>query len=173
MLKPPVTEHDNVSGPDDAPVTLVEYGDYECPYCGEAYPIIKAVQQAMNGQLRFSFRNFPLQEMHPHALMAAIATEAAARQNAFWSMHDIIFDNQARLSDANLLKWAGQLHLNVATFSHELTDKAVRVKVETDMESGIRSGVNGTPTFFINGTRYDGSWAGDDLLHALMLVHAT
>ncbi len=172
MLKPPITIIDNASGPDDALVTLVEYGDYECPNCGQAYPIIKTIQQQMKGRLRFVFRNFPLQELHPHALVAAMATEAAAQQGAFWPMHDIIFDNQEQLSDANLIRWAGQLHLDVAAFKTAMNNDALLKKVEGDRENGIRSGVNGTPTFFINNTRYDGSWEGDHLLHALNKVHS-
>lgn len=170
MLKPSINNQDNLSGPDHAPLTLVEYGDYECPHCGHAYGIIKNIQKQMEGILCFVFRNFPLQESHPNAYMAAVATEAAARQNAFWPMHDVLFENQERLSYDDLVEYAGKLKLNVETFGNDMKDEALKEKVDADFESGVRSGVNGTPTFFINGERYNGSWEENELLTALKKI---
>ncbi len=167
MLKPPVNEHDHTSGSNSAPVTLVEYGDYQCPHCGHAYPLIKQIQEKLGDDLRFVFRNFPLSEMHPQALMAAIATEAAAKQHAYWPMHDIIFENQQKLSGDNLLKFAATLHLDTKAFARDMEDKVQQQKVEDDFESGIMSGVNGTPTFFVNGSRYNGGLENDEFLHFL------
>jgi formate-nitrite transporter family protein len=161
-LAPPVGEGDHVAGADDAPVTLVEYGDYECPYCGMAYPIVKALQRELGGQLRLAFRNFPLAEMHPHARRAAQAAEAAAAQGKFWEMHDVIFEHQDALEDADLLRYAAELGLDVERIARELESGAHAKRVRDDFRSGVRSGVNGTPTFFINGQRYDGSWANQE-----------
>ncbi|HTD95190.1 MAG TPA: thioredoxin domain-containing protein [Chitinophagaceae bacterium] len=161
MLKPEVSDKDHASGPSKAPVTLVEFGDYECPHCGRAYPIIKDIQQTMGKQLRFVFRNFPLNESHPHAFMAAVAAEAAAKQDKFWEMHDIIYEHQDSLEMDDLLDYAKQLGLDIRQFAKDIQDKSTSGKVEHDFDSGLRSGVNGTPTFFINGKRYDGDWEND------------
>jgi len=167
MLKPPVNKKDNSTGQDNAAITLVEYGDYECPHCGHAHPIIKSILQKMEGQLRFVFRNFPLQEAHPHALIAALATEAAARQAAFWPMHDIIFENQETLSYNDLKGYAAGLKLDIKTFEADIKNEALATKVDDDMESGVRSGVNGTPSFFVNGEKYNGSWEEEEFLEYL------
>jgi protein-disulfide isomerase len=167
MLRLPVNEKDNVAGESSAAITLVEYGDYQCPHCGHAYPIVKDIQEKMGDSLRFVFRNFPLNELHPQAFMAAVATEAAARQNAFWAMHDIVFENQQSLNFDNIMDYATAIDLDISQFSSDLQDAALTQKVETDFESGIMSGVNGTPTFFINGNRYNGSWEGAELLNVL------
>jgi protein-disulfide isomerase len=167
MLRLLVNEKDNIAGEASAAITLVEYGDYQCPHCGHAYPIIKDIQEKMGDSLRFVFRNFPLNELHPQAFMAAVATEAAARQNAFWAMHDIVFENQQSLNSDNIMDYAKAIDLDVNQFSSDLQDAALRQKVETDFESGIMSGVNGTPTFFINGSRYNGSWEENELLKVL------
>ena len=167
MLRPAVNETDHTTGTENAPVTLVEYGDYQCPHCGHAYPIIKQIQEELGDKLNFVFRNFPLSEMHPQAFMAALATEAAAKQNAYWPMHDIIFEHQQRLHSADLLKYATTLGLNEETFIADMQDEALKQKVEGDFESGIMSGVNGTPTFFINGSRFNGGVDDDILLDAL------
>jgi protein-disulfide isomerase len=161
-LTPPVSAHDHVAGPDDAPVTLVEYGDYECPYCGMAYPIVKVAQRELGTQLRFVFRNFPLAETHPHARRAAQAAEAAAAQGKFWAMHDMIFEHQSALEDADLLRYAETLDLDVARVARELEAGTYAKRVRDDFRSGVRSGVNGTPTFFVNGDRYDGSWTDEE-----------
>lgn len=159
QLTPPVAAGDHIAGPDDALVTLVEYGDYECPHCGRAHPIVKAAQKALASQLRFVFRNFPLAESHPHAQLAAQATEAAAAQGKFWEMHDMIFEHQDALEPEDLIGYAKSLGLDVSRFTRDLEGGTYAKKVRDDFRSGVRSGVNGTPTFFVNGVRYDGSWA--------------
>jgi protein-disulfide isomerase len=166
-LTPPVSDTDHRSGPDDAPVTLVEYGDFECPHCGAAYPIVEGVRRRMGARLRFVFRHFPLKEMHPHAMHAAEAAEAAGAQGKFWPMHGMIFEHQDALEDADLVRYAKALHLDGKRFTSELDSEARAERIREDIRSGIRSGVNGTPTFFINGVRYDGSWEASDLLAAL------
>lgn len=167
MLRPAVNENDHASGPKNAPVTLVEYGDYQCPHCGHAYPVIKQIQEEFGDKLNFVFRNFPLSESHPHAFIAALATEAAAKQDAFWPMHDLLFENQQRLNYGNLLVYASTLHLDVEEFKSSMDDEALKEKVEADFESGIVSGVNGTPTFFINGKRFNGGVDDNALLDAI------
>jgi protein-disulfide isomerase len=136
---------------------LVEYGDYQCPYCGAAYPIVKKVQKRMGRRLRFIFRNFPLTNAHPFALRAAETAEAAAAQGKFWEMHDFLFENQPSLGDpAVLLRYARKLDLDAAHLEREVAGHVYLPRIEEDYQSGIRSGVNGTPTFFVNGARYDG-----------------
>ena len=162
MLTPPVSETDHCAGPDDAPVTLVEYGDYECPYCGMAHPIVKRAQRELGSQLRFVFRNFPLAEAHPHARLAAQAAEAAEAQGKFWEMHDTIFEHQDALEVEDLIRYAEAVGLDTVKFARDLEDGAYATRVRDDFRSGVKSGVNGTPTFFVNGERYDGSWANVD-----------
>ncbi len=166
-LTPPVSEADHRSGPDDAPATLVEYGDFECPSCGAAYPYVEVVRRKMGAHLRFVFRHFPLTQMHPHAMHAAEAAEAAGAQGKFWQMHGMLFEHQDALEDADLVGYAKALHLDVERFGSELASEAYAKRIRESIRSGIRSGVNGTPTFFINGVRYDGSWQGSELLAAL------
>jgi protein-disulfide isomerase len=158
---------DHIQGPAGAPVTLVEYGDYECPYCGAAYPIVKEVQSRLGDRLRFVFRNFPITTSHPHAERAAEAAEAAASQDRFWEMHDHLYENQQHLEDADLHRYAEELGLDVASFDRDLADGAQTERVREDFMSGVRSGVNGTPTFYINGMRYDGSYELESLLASL------
>jgi len=158
-LHPPVTEHDHTAGPDEAPVTLVEYGDYECPYCGMAYPIVKEIQRKFGDQLRFVFRNFPLKEAHPHALHAAEAAESAGAQGKFWEMHDAIFEHQHALEDKDLVAYAEAIGIDPDRVADDLSNGTYVKRVREDFRSGVRSGVNGTPTFFINGERYNGPWA--------------
>jgi protein-disulfide isomerase len=162
-LTPPVSAVDHVDGPDTAPLTLVEYGDYECPYCGMAYLILKPARRALGDQLRFVFRNFPLNEAHPHARQAAQAAEAAAAQGKFWEMHDVLFENQNALEEADLLRYARTLGLDTERIARELRTQTYVKKVRDDFRSGVRSGANRTPTFFINGERYDESWEDVDL----------
>lgn len=150
-LKPAVNSKRPYPGNKNAPLELVEYGDYQCVHCGHAYPIIKAVQEAMEDNLKFVFRNFPLSEVHPDAFKAALAAEAAELQNKFWKMHDIIYENQGILDWENLFLYAKSIGLDLATFKADITKDYVSAKVEEDFESGIRSGVNGTPTFFLMG----------------------
>lgn len=167
QLTPPVGTRDHSAGPTDAPVTLVEYGDFQCPHCKRAYPIIKQVQQALGSQLRFVFRNFPLTKIHPEAQHAAEAAQAAGAQGSFWQMHDRLFERQFALDDDHLVEYAAELGLNADRLRGELDAGTYRARVRDDFMSGVRSGVNGTPTFFINGMRYDGSWEQDSLLAAL------
>ena len=168
VLTVPVTEdRDHIQGPANAAVTLVEYGDYECPYCGAAYPIVKEVQNRMGERLRFVFRNFPIPTSHPHAEQAAEAAEAAANQGRFWEMHDLLYENQQRLRDQDLRAYAETLGLAVERFDKELAEHAHAARVQEDFMSGVRSGVNGTPTFYINGARHDASYELDTLLAAL------
>jgi protein-disulfide isomerase len=168
VLTMPVSEdRDHIQGPADAPVTLVQYGDYECPYCGAAYPIIKEVQARMGERLRFVFRNFPISTSHPHAEQAAEAAEAAASQGKFWPMHDILYENQKNLRDEGLRAYAEQLGLDIEVFDKELAEHVHAERVHEDFMSGVRSGVNGTPTFYINGARHDDSYDMQTLLAAL------
>jgi protein-disulfide isomerase len=162
QLTPPVSAQDHAAGPGEALVTLVEYGDYECPYCGMAHPIVKAVQRALGNQLRFVFRNFPLAEAHPHARLAAQAAEAAGAQGRFWEMHDMLFEHQHALEPADILAYARSIGLDIARFEQDLEAGTYTKKVRDDFRNGVRSGVNGTPTFFVNGERYDGSWANQE-----------
>ena len=161
----PVTEKDHAQGPADAPVTLVEYGDYECPYCGKAYPIVKEIQKRMGNRLRFIFRNFPLNTLHEHAGVAAQAAEAAAVQGKFWEMHDILYENQNDLDDVQ--QYAIKVGLELYQFEADLSGEKYAKRVRDDFRGGIRSGVNGTPTFFINGVRYNGEHTLAALLPAL------
>ena len=166
-LTPLVSQRDHQQGPETAPVTLVEYGDYECPYCGQAYPIVKEIQRRLGDQLRFVFRNFPLTQSHPHAEHAAEAAEAAAVQGKFWEMHDSLFEHQRALDDAHLVQYAVALNLDKERFVREMTEHVHTNRVREDFLSGVRSGVNGTPTFFINGVRHDDSYALETLLAAI------
>jgi protein-disulfide isomerase len=163
----PVGDRDHVQGPASAPATLVEYGDYECPYCGMAYPIVKRVQQHFGDRLRFVFRNFPLAEVHPHAEAAAEAAEAAAAQGKFWEMHDTLYEHQRALDTTHLRDYARQLGLDIAAFEQALAAHAFAGRVHEDFISGARSGVNGTPTFYINGRRHDASYDLDTLTAAI------
>jgi protein-disulfide isomerase len=171
-LTPPVSSRDHIEGSGNAPVTLVEYGDYECPHCGRAYPIVKAVQHRLGNQLRFVFRNFPLKNIHPHAERAAESTEAAAAQGHFWKMHDALFAHQEALGDKDLLRYAEAIGLDRTRFERELKGGTYKPRVHEDFMSGVRSGVSGTPTFFINGRRYEGSWDETSLTEALQATLA-
>jgi protein-disulfide isomerase len=163
----PVGQRDHRQGPENAPVTLLEYGDYECPYCGEAYPIVKEIQRRLGDRLRFVFRNFPLTQSHPHAEHAAETAEAAAGQEKFWEMHDYLFEHQRALDDTHLVQYAVALDLDKQIFMCEMTEHVYANRVHEDFLSGVRSGVNGTPTFFINGVRHDDSYELETLLAAI------
>jgi protein-disulfide isomerase len=158
---------DHIQGPANAPVTLMEYGDYQCPYCGEAYSIVKQLQQKFDNNLRFVFRNFPLAQIHAHAEVAAEAAEAAGAQNKFWEMHDYLYEHQEKLAAPLLIAAAKRLGLDVERFNDDLNRHAYAERVREDFLSGVRAGVNGTPTFFINGVRHDGSWDFDSLSEAV------
>ncbi|HEX4373109.1 MAG TPA: DsbA family protein [Puia sp.] len=166
-LKPAVNSKDHYEGSENAPVELVEYGDYQCPHCGHAYPIIKSIQKKLGSKLKFVFRNFPLAEAHPDATHAAIAAETASAQNKFWEMHDIIFENQQRLDDTHLVRYAEKIGLDIKKFETDFEKPEFTEKVESDFESGIHSGVNGTPSFFINGQKYNGDWEEEPFLDYL------
>ena len=166
-LTVPVSDRDHVEGPAEAAVTLVEYGDYECPYCGAAYPIIKDIQARMGERLRFVFRNFPITTSHPHAERAAEAAEAAGAQGKFWPMHDLLYENQRRLLDQDLRAYGEQLELDLERFGRELAEHVHAERVREDFMGGVRSGVNGTPTFYIDGVRHDDSYDVETLLAAL------
>jgi protein-disulfide isomerase len=170
VLTLPVSDRDHTEGPADAPVTLVEYGDYQCPHCGRAHPIVKDVQQRLVHRLRFVFRHFPITGLHPHAQHAAEAAEAAAAQGHFWEMHDALFEHQYALDDRHLTFYASSIGLDLDRFEGALSAHIYAPRVREDFLSGVRSGVNGTPTFFINGTRYDGSWDAETLMDALSAV---
>jgi protein-disulfide isomerase len=166
-LTVPVSERDHVLGPATAPVTLVEYGDYECPFCGAAHPILKQVRHVMGDDLRFAYRHFALSQIHPHAYQAAEAAEAAGAQGRFWEMHDLLFANQDRLGLRDLIGYAGALDLDLERFVTDLRGHAYAGRLREDFLSGVRSGVNGTPTFFVNGMRHDGGYDFEALLEAL------
>ncbi len=162
-----ISAGDHAEGPVDAPLTLVEYGDYQCPYCGAAYPVVKELQKTLGKKLRFVFRNFPLTQVHPYALIAAKAAEAAALQGKFWEMHDLLFEEQRLLKPDIVPSWAKRIGLNLEQFENDTKQGSVEKRIGEDRQSGIRSGVNGTPTVFINGTRYDGPADYNSLLAAL------
>ncbi len=166
-LSLPVGDRDHVQGSGSSVVTLVEYGDYECSHCGRAYPIVKEVQRRFGSQLRFVFRNFPLGQIHPHAQHAAEAAEAAAGQGRFWEMHDALFEHQNALDDRHLMQYATALGLEHERFQQDLASHIYASRVREDFSSGVRSGVNGTPTFFINGARHNDSWDVETLTDAL------
>ena len=156
LLTAGLTALDHARGPELAPMTLLEYGDYECPFCRSAHPMIQELRRALGSRLRFAYRHFPLSEMHPYALLAAKAAEAAALQGRFWEMHDAMLETLAPLSAATLLSLAETLSLDMLEFTAALEDQAILDKIKEDRRGGVRSGVNGTPTFFVNGVRYNG-----------------
>jgi protein-disulfide isomerase len=166
-LNPPVSERDHSIGPKNAPVTLVEYGDFQCPYCAAAHLILQEVQDVMGDRLRFVFRHFPLTQVHPLAEPAAEAAESAGGQGKFWEMHDRLFENQNLLDESHIADFAEQLDLDTERFARDLQNHTYHEQIRQDFTSGVRSGVNGTPTFFINGFRYDGSWELGPLLATL------
>jgi protein-disulfide isomerase len=174
-LAPPVSEKDHAQGPASAKVTLVEYGDYECPYCGSAYQIVKKVQKEMGRELRFVFRNFPLREAHPHALHAAIAAEVAGSKSekSFWSMHDALYENQRLLEDDDLERYAKPLGVTSEELSAAFDGGPFADRVRADFRGGVRSGVNGTPTFFVNGQRFDEDWTDVAAFVAALRAAAT
>ncbi len=167
VLTVPVGDRDHVLGPVTALVTLLEYGDYECPYCGAAHPTLKQVKEMMGEDLRFAYRHFPLSQIHPRAYQAAEAAEAAGAQGRFWEMHDLLFGSQDRLELRDLMAYATTLGLSLERFVTDLRSHVHAGKLREDFLGGIRSGVNGTPTFFINGVRHNGGYELEELLEAL------
>ena len=166
-LRIPVGPEDHVQGDPDAPCTLVEYGDYECPHCAHAHPIVQRVEKHFGHRLCFVFRNFPLTQIHPHAEAAAQTTEFAATQGKFWEMHDLLLENQPRLNFALLETLAGELDLDPVALAAALESGEFAERVRADFAGGVRSGVNGTPTFFINGQRHDGPFDYPALVGAI------
>jgi len=164
-LRPPVGTDDHVLGPDDAPITLVEYGDFQCPHCRRAHGVLPKVLKRLGPRVRFVFRHFPLAESHPNAVHAAEAAESVAAQageEAFWRMHDLMYDHQRdsddSLDDAHLVRYAEQAGADPATVALDLAGQTYEERVKSSFMTGVRSGVNGTPTFFVNGARFDGDW---------------
>jgi protein-disulfide isomerase len=149
---------DRIRGSINAPISIVEYGDYECPYTGMAYPIVKEIMKQFNTKVYFVFRNFPLVDIHPNAQHAAEAAEVAAAQDKFWQMHDYLFEHQKELDHSHLLQYAGKLGLDINKFNKELSGHTYSPLIEESLKTGIDSGVEGTPTFFVNGERYEDSW---------------
>jgi protein-disulfide isomerase len=157
-LAVPVSAVDHVLGPGHAPVTLVEYGDFECPNCKQAVPAVKLLVERFAGRIRFVFRHFPLEDVHPHALHAAQAAEIAGGQGRFWPMHDLLFDNQSHLKLPQLRSYAERLELDMARYTAEMDDEVYLQRIREHIEGGVQSGARGTPTFFINGMRHDASY---------------
>ena len=171
QLTVPVSERDHAQGPSSASLTLVEYGDFECPYCRAAVPIVEALQALLADELRFVFRHFPLENVHPHARQAAEAAEAAGAQGKFFEMHAALFEHQDALQDPDLLRYAADLGLDTARFQAELDRHAHAGRVREDFQSGVASGVRGTPTFYLDELRYDGVVGVRQLLAAFRQSH--
>ena len=172
QLTLPVSDRDHIQGNKAARLTLVEYGDYQCPNCLQAFPIMIDIQEHLGDRMRLVFRNFPLTTVHPNAQHAAEAAEAAGAQGKFWEMHDRLFEHQDQLEDPHLLAYARDLGLDTARFKRDLETHAFAPRVREDVQSGLKSGVNGTPTFFINGFRHDGPWDVETLTEAVLKAAA-
>ena len=163
-LAVPVSDVDHVLGVAHAPVTVVEYGDFECPNCKQAAPAVKGLLDRLSGRVRLVFRHFPLEEVHPHAMHAALAAEAAGAQGKFWQMHDLLFENQHHLKLRQLRGYAEKLELDMERYDAEMSDELYLQRVREHVEGGNRGGVRATPTFFINGRIHDVSFG----LHSLV-----
>ncbi len=159
----PIRPIDHVHGPEDAPYTLVEYGDYECPGCGRLYVILRDLQRDIASRLRVVFRHFPLSGIHPNAQQAAEAAEAAGEQGKFWEMHTLLFERQQALRTKGLIRYAEELTLDVERLRDELKNKTYSERVRADFRAGVQNGVYGTPSLFLNGVRYDGAWGTQSL----------
>ena len=171
QLSLPVSiKRDHIRGKSNAPITLVEYGDYECPHCGQAHAVVNEIQTHLKDQLRFVFRNFPLTQIHPHAQQTAEAAEAGGVQKKFWEMYDILYENQQALDYYHLIEYASIVGLNIERFNNDLFSHVHASRIHEDFISGVRSGVNGTPTFFLNGVRYNDSWDYETLLERLLFI---
>lgn len=169
-LETPLNDNDHIAGTSTAKVTLVEYGDYQCPHCRHAYPIVKQIQEDFGDDLRFVFRNFPLAQIHKFAFGAAEAAELAGDYGKFWEMHDTIFEHQNHLDAPHLASYAKQLGIQEDEFLEKLKQNEKAEKVKSDFISGVESGVNGTPSFFINDYKYEGSWDYQDLKHIIETI---
>ena len=165
----PVSERDHALGPPEAPVTLVEYGDFECPFCGMAYPEIKLIRNRLGNQLRFVYRHFPRPE-HAHAKHAAEAAECAAAQgeDKFWAMHDLLFEHQQALDDTHLRQYAAEIGVDLQRFTDDMVQHSYLERVHQDLEGGAHSDVHGTPTFFVNGERYEGGTRASDMYREIL-----
>jgi protein-disulfide isomerase len=163
----PVTSNDHIQGNFDAPITLVEYGDYQCPYCAWAYTVVKKLQNHFGEKMRFVFRNFPMTEIHPFAEPAAEAAEFASAHGHFWEMHDLIYENQEDLSIPLLIELAKKLKLPFESLNSIIKNKTYESQIHNDFLGGVRSGVNGTPTFYINNQRYNGQFVFADVINAI------
>jgi protein-disulfide isomerase len=162
-----VSEHDHIRGPATAQVTLLEYGDYECPYCGAAYPVVEELCKSLGDRMRFAFRHFPLTQIHPNAMSAAESAEAAGAQGKFWEMHALLYTNQQSLDPESLAQYAAWINLDPKAIAEALSTHEFAGRIRQDFSAGIRSGVNGTPTFFIDNVRYDGTSDFDAMLAAI------
>jgi len=167
MLAVPVTHLDHILGPETAKVTVVEYGDFECPNCGQAYPAVKILRKHFGERVRFVFRHFPLREVHPHAELAAEAAEAAGAQGKFWPMHDLLFENQLHLKAKSLRVYAEEAGLDLERYDYEMGDHVYLQRVLEHIDGGTRSRVRSTPTFFVNGAVCDVSFGLEHLQQAI------
>jgi protein-disulfide isomerase len=167
LTLPIKVDYDHIQGPISAPINIVEYGDYECPYTGMAYPIVKELRRRLGDSICFVFRNFPLNEIHPHAQHAAEAAEAAGGQDKFWQMHDHLFEHQNELEDGHLLEYAKIVGLDIERFKKEISEHVYVPAINKSLKNGIKSGVEGTPTFFLNGVRYEDSWELETLFETI------
>jgi protein-disulfide isomerase len=167
VLTVPVSASDRTLGNAQAPVSIVEYGDFECPNCKQAAPAAKLLLKRFAGRVQLAFRHFPLEEVHPHALHAALAAEAAGGQGRFWEMHDLLFDNQQHLKLKQLHDYAQKLALDMARYDGEMAREVHLQRIREHIESGRRSGVRATPTFFVNGNIQDVSFGLESLAHAV------
>jgi len=167
VLAVPVNHSDHILGPQTAAVTIVEYGDFECPNCGQAYAALKIIRKHFGERLRLVFRHFPLREVHPHAELAAEAAEAAGAQNKFWSMHDLLFENQRHLNAKSVRRCAEAAELDLERYDYEMSDHVYLQRVQEHIDSGTRSGARSTPTFFVNGVQGDVSFGLEHLEQAI------
>jgi protein-disulfide isomerase len=170
QLSVPLSAMDHVQGPEHAPVTVVEYGDFECPNCKQAAPAIKLLLGRFAEQVRFAFRHFPLEEVHPHALLAALASECVGAQGQFWPMYDLLFENQLHLKPNNLRSYAERLPIDMARYTAEMDDQVYLQRIREHQRSARDSGVRGTPTFFINGRIHDVSFGMHSLFDAVQAL---
>jgi len=169
-LTEPIGPRDHVLGPPNAPARLVEYGDYECPYCARAHYEVAEVLRRVGNHVRYAYRQFPLTQLHPHALLAAQAAQAAGIEGRFWPMHSILFEHQRALEPSDLIGYAETLGIDVRRFARDLRSGVHLPQIEAAFRSGVQSGVNGTPTFFLNGARIEGRWDADSVTSAIHAV---
>jgi protein-disulfide isomerase len=167
IMQPKLSDRDHIKGLRTAPLELVEYGDFECPHCGRAAIVVNQITVELGDRLQFAFRHFPLAKMHPHARKAAMASEAAASQGKFWEMHDLLFASAGKLTMPDLISYATKLELDVPRFEAEILNDMYTPRIQEDVASAVRSGVNGTPTFFINGVRHNGGYTIEQLREGL------